>query len=119
VDLCWHYDDDPYIPSWSIFDPVDHGLASMGLIDIVSYAFPVSLRITDHGKEIFEDLRKHDPVSLVNSCMRLKYWWVALYFMQTFLSVSQLPEFLAHDVKEIRDFAAKRLDVLTSCRDAV
>lgn len=119
MDLCCHHDDDPIIPSWGIIHCADHGLASLGLIDIVKYDSPFILRITDHGKEIFADIKKYDPISLISSCIRLKAWGTAAYFVWALLSASQLPEFLTHANKEIRDLAAKRLDLLTTYRSIV
>ena len=119
VDLCCHYDDDPIIPSCGLLHRVDHGLASLGLIDIVKYDSPFIVRITDHGEEIFEDLKRHDPILLINSCMHLKAWGTAAYFVWALLSKSQLPEFLTHENKEICDLAAKRLDILTTHRSVV
>jgi len=119
VDLCCHYDDNPIVPSWGIIHQVDHGLYDLGLIDIVKYDSPLILRITDHGVEIFEDLKRYDPISLIYSCIRLKAWVTAAYFVWVLLSASQLPEFLTHENKKIRDLAAKRLDLLTIYRSAV
>lgn len=111
-----HYDDDLIVPSWDVIRDEYHGLAVMGLIDIVKYGYPVTIRITMHGKEIFADLKKYDPVLLISACMRLEAWGTAAYFVWALLSAPQLPEFLTHDNKEIRDLAAKRLDILTTCR---
>lgn len=119
VDLCCHYDGDPIVLNWSVFYCMDHGLASLGLIDIIKYDSPVTIRITAHGKEIFEDLKRHDPVSLINSCIRLEAWGTASYFVWALLSVSQLPEFLTHENKEICDLAAGRLHLLTMHRDVI
>lgn len=120
MDLCCHRDDGPIVDGWN--DPLcfeDHGLASLGLIDIKQYHSPYIVEITPHGKEIFKDLKEHDPISLINTCIRLKAWNTASYFVWALLSASQLPEFLTHDNKEIRDLAAKRLDLLTTCRSVV
>lgn len=109
VDLCCHHDDDPIIPSWGIIHRADHRLASLGLIDIVKYDSPLILRVTDHGKEIFSDLKEYDPISLIHSCIHLKAWGTASYFAWTLLSAHQLPEFLTHENKEVREAAANRL----------
>lgn len=119
VDLCCHYNGDPIVPSWRVMCHEYHGLASLSLIDIVKYDSPVTIRITTHGKEIFEDLKRHDPVALVNSCIRLEAWSTAAYFVWALLSVSQLPEFLTYEHKELRDLAAGRLHLLTMHRDVI
>lgn len=119
MDLCCHYDNGLILPSGYVVYPTDHGLAALGLIDIVKYDSPLTLRITFHGKEIFKDLKEYDPISLINSCIRLETWNTASYFVWALLSAPQLPEFLTHDNKEIRDLAAKRLDLLTTYRSAV
>jgi len=111
VDLCCHYDNDPLFPSGQVFYHEDHGLANLGLIDIVEYNPIVTLRITSIGVEVFADLKKYDPISLINSCIHLRAWGTASYFVWTLSSKSQLPEFLTHENKEIREAAANRLSL--------
>lgn len=118
VDLCCHYNGDSITPSCAMCDEY-HGLASLGLIDIAKYDRPVTLSITIPGKDVFADLKRYDPISLINSCIHLEAWGTAAYFVWALLSARQLPEFLTHDNKEIRDLAAKRLDLLTTYRCAV
>lgn len=112
VDLCCHHVNALIVSKWAAFSPEDHGLAALGLIDIVKYDSPVTLRLTTHGVEIFEDLKRHDPVSLINACIRLEAWYTASYFVWALLSASQLPEFLSHDNKEIRGAAGRRIGIL-------
>lgn len=109
MDLCCHYDGDPLYPSSEVFHHEDHGLASLGLIDIVTYIPVVTLRITSNGKDLFKGLKRYDPISLINSCIRLKTWHTASYFVWALSPKSQLPEFLTHENKEVREAAANRL----------
>lgn len=99
--------------SWGVRPPTDLPemayLIHMGLV-VETYLDDLlvwDIRITDYGNQLFEQL---STITRIHTFIRCSLESDAIDLMKQSLSYNQLPEFIAHPVKEIREAAVGILE---------